>query len=36
METNRKELLEYAWKLRHYAMVARAIFIYPKPRQQQK
>ena len=36
METNRKELLEYAWKLRYYAMVARAVFIYPKLRQQQK
>ena len=34
METNRRDLIEYAWKLRYYAMIARAVFIYPKLRQQ--
>jgi len=29
-ETNRRDLLEYASKLRFYAMVAKVVFIYPK------
>ncbi|MEM4969815.1 MAG: hypothetical protein QXE01_01025 [Sulfolobales archaeon] len=29
-ETNRRDLLEYASKLRFYAMIAKVVFIYPK------
>lgn len=33
-EANRRDLIEYAWKLRYYAMVAKVVFVYPKLRQQ--
>ncbi|BDR91643.1 tropomyosin [Vulcanisaeta souniana] len=33
-ETKRRDLIEYAWKLRYYAMVAKVVFVYPKLRQQ--
>lgn len=33
-ETKRRDLIEYAWKLRYYAMIAKVVFVYPKLRQQ--
>ena len=35
-ETNRKDLIDYAWKLRFYAMIAKVVFIYPKLIKQQQ
>ena len=35
-ETNRKDLIDYAWKLRFYAMIAKVVFIYPKLIRQQQ
>ncbi|MDK6028105.1 hypothetical protein QPL79_01840 [Ignisphaera sp. 4213-co] len=29
-ESNRRDLKEYAWRLRFYAMIVRAVYIYPK------
>jgi hypothetical protein len=29
-ETERRDLMRYAWMLRYYAMVVRAVYIYPK------
>ncbi|MEM1609117.1 MAG: hypothetical protein QXG81_07595, partial [Ignisphaera sp.] len=31
-ESKRRELIDYAWKLRYFAMVAKVVFIYPKLR----
>jgi DNA repair exonuclease SbcCD ATPase subunit len=31
-ESNRRDLKQYAWKLRYYAMIAKVVFIYPKLR----
>jgi hypothetical protein len=33
-EFDKKNLVEYAWKLRYYAIAAKVVFIYPKLRQQ--
>ncbi|MGC9149145.1 MAG: hypothetical protein ACP5GI_06875 [Sulfolobales archaeon] len=34
-ESNRRDLKQYAWKLRYYAMIAKVVFIYPKLRKAQ-
>lgn len=31
-ESKRRDLIDYAWKLRYFAMVAKVVFVYPKLR----
>jgi len=34
-ESGRKDLKQYAWKLRYFAMIAKVVFVYPKLRKAQ-